>query len=380
MAIAVGAASLIIVLSVFNGFEDLVKSLYSSFYPELKVSPINGKTFLITGKELEQLHRMPQIKAVSEVLEAKSVLLYNGQRVIAELMGVDSNFSNVTGVQAKLIQGTYATGTVQEPDAIVGAGIDDALGLDLRRSFIPITVYVPRRDLQTMILPEDAFQIGEIYPSAVFAIQQDFDNKYLITNLGFLRQLSGYSDSAVSHLDIALYHAEDMEQLQSRIQQIMGNTVKVQTRYEQNRSLFMIMQTEKWAVYAILSFIFIIAAFNMIGSMTMLVIEKQRDISILKAMGSRKSLIYRIFLAEGILVAGFGAAIGTLLAVGICWGQMNYGWVKLGGGSFVIDQYPVSMHSSDFFLVWATILSIALLASWYPARRAARQALQLKSE
>lgn len=380
LAIAVGAASLIIVLSVFNGFEDLVKSLYSSFYPELKVSPASGKTFLITGEDLRQLHRMPQIRAVSQALEAKAVLLYNGQRVIAEVMGVDSNYTRVSGLEQKLVRGRYATGTVQVPDAIVGAGIDDALGLDLRRNFIPITVYVPRRNIQTLALPEDAFQIGEIYPSAVFAIQQDFDNKYLITNLEFLRTLTGYSDSAVSHLDIALLRSADMSAVQKRLQQLLGDRVIVQTRYEQNRSLFMIMQTEKWAVYAILSFIFVIAAFNMIGSMTMLVIEKRRDISILKAMGARKTLIYRIFLAEGLLVAGFGSAIGTILAVVICAGQMKFGWVKLAGGSFVIDRYPVSMHASDFLLVWLTILLITLLASWYPARRAARQAADLKSE
>lgn len=379
-AITVGTAALIIVLSVFNGFEDLVKSLYSSFYPEIKASPAAGKTMLVPADKLAALQRLGDIKSISETIEEKAVLRYNNEQTIAELKGVDKNYPVVTGISRKIIRGNYDTGTDDSPMAVVGIGIEAALGIDVQRNFIPVTVYIPKRDAQSFVLPEEALNTGQIRPAGTFAIQQDFDNKYVITNIQFMRQMLNMQPGEVSGLEIALKDPGRMEAAKQEIQQILGSGSIVQTRYEQNRSLYNIMQTEKWAVYAILAFILIIAAFNMIGSLYMLVIEKRKDITILKAMGARDSLLRKIFLSEGLLIAAGGALIGALIAVALCLLQQKFGLIKLGGGSFVVDAYPVSMHWPDFVLVFSTILIIGLLASWYPAAKAARQPVELKAQ
>ncbi|GAA4302478.1 ABC transporter permease [Compostibacter hankyongensis] len=378
IAIAVGAAALIIVLSVFNGFEDLVKSLYSSFYPALKVSPVEGKTILVPPDTLRQLHAVPGIKDIAEVLEEKAVLQYNnGGEVIAVLKGVQRNYRDVSGIAQRIVRGEYNTGRTDAPTAVVGVGVEAALGIDVKRSFIPLAIYMPDRHVRQFLSPEQALKRGQIYPVGAFAIQQDFDDHYVITNLDYLRSLLDLKPGEVSALEISLKIPEDMDAVKQRVQQLLGSRYQVQTRYEQNRSLYNVMEVEKWAVYAILSFILIIAAFNMIGSLSMLVIEKEKDITILKAMGMRNSGVRRIFLAEGMLIALVGAAIGIFIALALCLLQQHFGLIRIPGDSFVVQAYPVSMQGSDFILVSVTILVIALLASWYPALRASRQEVRL---
>ena len=378
-AIATGTAALIVVLSVFNGFEDLVKSLYSSFYPQIKVTPFQGKTFLVSPDQLKSLHGIQYIGSITEVAQEKAILRYNKQQTIAVLKGVDGHYPYTSGLLGKIIRGHYGIGDSTQPEAVVGEGIESALGIDVRRSFIPIEAYIPNRTAQSLLNPEDALHMGSMDPVGTFAIQQDFDNKYVITNIDFMRSMLDLSVNEVSALEISLKDPDKMELVQSRIQKLLGGKVQVRNRYEQNSGLYNIMQTEKWAVYAILSFILIIAAFNMIGSLSMLVMEKQRDISILKAMGTKNWTIRKIFLLEGIMIAGSGTILGALLAITVCGLQKKYGWVKLQGGSFVVDSYPVSMHAQDFFLVVATILVIAILASWFPAKKASWQSIDLKS-
>lgn len=380
-AIAVGAAALIIVLSVFNGFEGLVKSLYSSFYPELKISPVYGKTMLVPASRLDSLKMLPAVNHVSRSLKDKALLQYNGEKMIVELKGVDSAFQQVTGVKEKMVQGTFDLGSEELPKAVLGIGVASILGVDVRNSLLPIILYLPRATNSSFMLPQQAFYTGQLIPEGTFAIQQDFDNTYVLTDLGYLQSLMGKPKAEISALELALRPDVDLEKLQKKVEQIFpGNGYKVETRYEQNRALYLVMQTEKWAVYAILCFIFIIAAFNMIGALTMLVIEKRKDISILKAMGAGDKLIQRIFLAEGLLISFIGAAIGTVCAWLVCLGQQYFGWVKLGGATFVVSAYPVDMQWTDFLLVWVTILIVSLLAAWYPARRAARQPVNLKTE
>jgi lipoprotein-releasing system permease protein len=380
-AIAVGAAALIVVLSVFNGFEDLVKSLYSSFYPEVKISPVEGKTMLVPASMLDSLSRLYPVKSVSRSLEEKALLKYNDEKTIALLKGVDSNFNRVTGISGKMVRGSFDPGTVSTPRAIVGVGIEGALGIDVKRDFIPLTVYLPRADVQSFTFPEQAFYVGQLSPAGTFAIQQDFDNTYVLSDLAWMQHLMSMPSDRISAVEIALKPGADEKTAIAAIREIFPpDHYLVRDRFEQNRSLYMVMQTEKWFVYAILLFIFAIAAFNMIGSLSMLVLEKKKDITILKAMGTTSTVIRRIFLAEGILIATSGAALGTVIAVAICAGQSYFGWVKLGGGTFVVDAYPVSMHYTDFLLVWFTILVIAVAASWYPALKASRQPVDLKAD
>lgn len=331
--------------------------------------------------KLDSLQKLNEVKYVSKSLQEKALLKYNDEKTIAILKGVDQHFSQVTGISEKIARGTFNIGDADTPKAVVGIGIEAALGIDVERGFIPMLIYLPRANVESFIFPEQAFYVGQVSPDGTFAIQQDFDNQYVITSLAYMQQLMGLSSNIVSELEVALKPGVDLMQAKAGIMKIFGKEkYLVQTRYEQNRSLYQVMQTEKWFVYAILLFIFAIAAFNMIGCLSMLVIEKRRDITILKAMGARHSLIQKIFLAEGLLIAILGAGAGTLIAVLICVGQQKYGWVKLGGGTFVVDSYPVNMQYTDFILVWLTILVITLLASWYPALKAARQPVDLKAE
>lgn len=379
VAIAVGAGALIVILSVFNGFEDLVKSLYSSFYPAIKIAPASGKTILLTPAQLQQISKISGVAHFSEVIEEKAVLRYGDEPTIAILKGVDDNYNEVTDVKNNIVRGRFDTGDSVAYRAVLGLELEGALGVDVVHSLAPVTVYLPRRNANAFVTPEDALNNGVLYPAGTFAIQQEFNSKYVITNIEFMRKLLELGDHEMSALEIGARAGVNEKLLKEKLTQLLGKDYKVQTRYEQNQSLYAIMQTEKWAVYVILSFIMIIAAFNMIGSLYMLVMEKQKDITILKAMGARRSLIMRIFLAEGLIIAGIGTLIGLGLGISFCLLQQHFGIIKLEGTSFLVDTYPVSMHVEDFLLVFITIMIIGVAASWYPARRAAVEGITLKS-
>ncbi|QJB41311.1 ABC transporter permease [Chitinophaga oryzae] len=378
-AIAIGTGALIVILSVFNGFEGLVKSLYSSFYPAIRIAPASGKTMLLTPEQLQTIRRTPGVAAYSEVVEEKAVLRYGDEPTIAVLKGVDSSYNRVTDVKGNIVRGRFDIGDDVAYRAVLGLELEGALGVDVVHSLVPVTVYVPRRNVNAFVTPEDALNNGVLYPAGTFAIQQEFNSKYVITHIDFLRRLLEMGANEMSALEVAAAPGVNQNELKGRLQRQLGATYKVQTRYEQNQSLYAIMQTEKWAVYVILSFIMIIAAFNMIGSLYMLVIEKEKDITILKAMGARKSLIMRIFLTEGLIIAGIGTLLGFVLGGSFCLLQQYFGIIRLEGTSFLVDAYPVSMHLADFGLVLVTIVVIGLAASWYPARRAAVEAISLKA-
>jgi len=379
-AIAVGAGALIIILSVFNGFEGLVKSLYSSFYPSVRVSAASGKTIHLTAQQLQMIAGLRNVAHMTEVVEEKAVLRYGeGDQTIAILKGVDSNYNKVAEVDKSIARGHFDTGDDIAYRAVLGIELEMALGVDLERSLTPISVYLPRRNVSNMVLPEDALSSGILYPAGSFAIQQEFNSKYVITNIAFMRQLLEMDKDEMSALEIRGKNEIDDKILKANIINTLGAGYKVETRYEQNQSLYAIMQTEKWAVYVIMSFILVIAAFNMIGSLYMLVMEKQKDITILTAMGARSSLITRIFLAEGLIIAGTGTVIGFVLSIIFCVLQQQFGLIKLEGTSFLVNAYPVSMHLADFLLVSVTIIVIGVGASWYPAKRAGRQGIELKA-
>lgn len=379
-AIAVGVAALIIVLSVFNGFEGLVKSLYSSFYPSVKVSPVSGKSLHLTPAQLKQIAGVKGVAYMTEVIEEKAVLRYgDGDQTIAILKGVDSNYNKVAAVNKSIARGRYDTGDELAYRAVLGLELEMALGVDVERSLVPLTVYLPRRNITSVTTPEEALGSGILYPAGSFAIQQEFNSKYVITHIDFMRGILGMSPDEMSALEIKAQAGVSDNDLKARLKQLLGDAYHLETRYEQNQSLYAIMQTEKWAVYVIMSFIMVIAAFNMIGSLYMLVMEKQKDITILKAMGARSSLITRIFLMEGLIIAMIGTGIGFVISIVFCVLQDQFGLVKLQGQSFLVSSYPVSMHITDFLLVSITIIVIGLAASWYPALRAGGQQVALKA-
>lgn len=377
-AIVVGAASLILVLSVFNGFEDLVKSLYTSFYPDLKITPAAGKTITLTPDQLKQLAGIKGVNALSLIAEDKALLENGESRAIAYLKGVDEKYTRVTGVAGKLRTGKFELGTADHPLAVLGSGVENILNLEADRAIGPLSVYLFKKGSADYTADPLASMSNEnMGTSGTFLIQQDFDDHYVITNLAFVKRMLGLKPDEYSGAELALDDALRAPLLKPVLQQLLGKDYQVQTRYEQNQSLYNVMGTEKWVIYVVLTLILVVAAFNMVGALTMLVWEKQKDIHVLKALGADDGMIQRIFLSEGMLLALLGGGVGVLLAVTICWLQSTYKLVPLQGGSFLIDYYPVKLVASDFLLVLSTILVVALLASWLPSKKAAAQPIEL---
>jgi lipoprotein-releasing system permease protein len=378
-AIVVGAASLILVLSVFNGFEDLVKSLYSSFYPDMKITPASGKTLTLTAAQLKQLAGFGGIRNISLVAEDKGILENGDVRVPAFLKGVDSNYTKVSGVGDRIEKGKFEVGDGEHPMVILGSGIEYALGVEADRALQPLGVYLFRRGgpVEYSADPTASLSHESMVTAGIFRIQQDFDDHYVITSLDFIRRMTGMRPDEYSSVELALRDPAQADLVRSQLAQLLGKTFQVQTRYEQNQNLYNVMGTEKWFIYIVLTLILIVAAFNMVGALTMLVWEKQKDIHVLKALGASSGLIQKIFLTEGILLALIGGITGMLLAFIICLLQQKYKFIPLQGDSFLIDYYPVKLVGADFLLVFTTILIVALLASWLPARKAAAQPIDL---
>lgn len=380
-AIIFGTTVLILVLSVFNGFEGLVKSLYSTFYTDLKVAPATGKLMTLTPEQVQQLKGVATIRNFSLVLEDKA-LVQNGAdyQTVIYLKGVDENYRFTTGVADHLVNGEYNLGTEDDPRLILGAGVEDALGIYADRNLFPLNIYLPRKtDSKQLNLLED-ISSDSVWASASFQIQQDFDNKYGITNIDFLRSALRIEPDQYSAVEIALKDPSTLEASRSAIEKIVGKGITVQDRYQQNKSLYSIMTVERWIVYGVLCLILIIASFNMVGALTMLVLEKQKDISVLHALGASRGFIQRIFISEGILLAVIGGGIGMLLATFLVWLQVQFHLIPLQGGTFLINYYPVKLRLMDFLLVGATVFLIAFLASWIPSRKAASQEFSLRTE
>ena len=343
-AIIIGTTALILVLSVFNGFEGLVKSLYSSFYTDLKVSPVSGKMITVTPEQIKQLKGVAGIRNFSMILEEKAMVQNGDNQTVIYLKGVDENYRYITGVADHLINGEYNIGNEEVPRLVLGAGVEDALGIYADRNIFTLKIYLPRKSNSKQIDIMEDISNDTIQSSAAFLIQQDFDNKYGITNIDFVRKSLRLTANEYSGVEIALKDPSKMKVIRKELGGIFGNGYLIQDRYEQNRSLFSIMNVERWIVYGVLCLILVVAAFNMIGALTMLVLEKQKDISVLHALGGNRSFIQRIFLSEGMLLALIGGGIGMLLAFLIAWLQIKFHLIPLQGGSFLIDYYPVKLR------------------------------------
>ncbi|MCP9752175.1 FtsX-like permease family protein [Ferruginibacter sp. HRS2-29] len=377
--IALATFCQVLVLSVFNGFEDLVKSLYSSFYTDLKIVPPAGKTFIFTAAQLKQLQQQPYISAVSMVAEDKAILQNGEAQTFLTVKGVDDNFEKVSGVPGKISNGEFNVGTIDNPGLVVGYGIQNAAGISFNPA-IPnehLTVTLPKKNVTSMD-PLQSLSEGNVSANGVFIIQQDFDNNYAITNIGFIKQQMGFAADEYSAAEIKLKEGSDINKTRLLVQQLLGNKYLVQTRYQQNSNLYSTMRLEKWAIYGVLTLIIIIAAFNIVSALTMLVLEKQKDISILQSIGSSRWGIQKIFLSEGLLLGLLGAIAGIALATIVCLLQLKFKLIKLQGGSFLIDYFPVKLIASDFLLVGGTALAITFIASWFPSFKASRQPIELK--
>lgn len=379
VAILFGTAALILVLSVFNGFEGLVKSLYSSFYTDLKVMPAAGKTMQVSPGQLQQLKNIRGIKNFSLVVEEKALVQNGEYQSVVYLKGVDENYRYTTGVAKHLISGDYDLGNESAPKLILGAGVEGALGIVADRNIFMLKIYLPRKSSTEQINMLEDISSDTIRSSAAFLIQQDFDNKYGITNLEYVKKALRLGENEVGGIEIALADPSASGALKQSVRKIFGDGYLVQNKYEQNKSLYSVMNVERWAIYGIFCLVMIVAAFNMTGALTMLVLEKQKDISVLHALGGSRNFIQKVFLSEGLLLAITGGGIGMLLALLLAWLQTEFHLVPLGG-SFLITHFPVQLRLMDFLLIGGTVLVIALAASWLPARKAAKQEFSLRSE
>jgi lipoprotein-releasing system permease protein len=315
VAMTFGTTALILVLSVFNGFEGMVKSLYTTFYTDLKIFPAQGKVLTLTSEQLKQIRGVPGVTNLSLIAEEKGLLQnsginrdsaeYNFQRAVT-IKGVDENYKEVSGVPGSVVRGEFSTGNDEIPYMILGVGVEDALHLEAEKNLLPLMVYLPKKDSSTSNDPLQNVSADPVNTSGVFVIQQEFDFNYAITNLGFVKKLLGLKGNEYTSVELAINNESSADDVKENLQQQLGKNYLVQTRYEQNQGLYSIMTAEKWVVYAVLVLIMCIFSFTIVSSLTMLVLEKQKDISILHALGGNNSFIQRIFLSEGLLIGIFG--------------------------------------------------------------------------
>lgn len=372
IGVTVGAMALIVILSVFNGFDNLVRSLFNTFDPDIKVTVVEGKTFVPDSTVLDEIRDLKGVYYVSEVLEENALLKYGDKQYIAIVKGVDDYFIDVNGIDSMIVDGDFILHQNNNDFAVVGQGIAYYLAIGL--NFVnPIIIYVPKRTETISYNPEQAFNSEYIFPSGIFAIEQDFDTKYLIVPIHFARKLLDY-DEELTALEIKLNSSINIHNTEAKITEILGSKYEVKNRFEQNEVFYKVMRSEKWAIFFILTFILIVASFNIVGTLTMLIIEKKEDIATLRSLGADDKLIRKIFLVEGWMISVIGAILGLLSGTFICWLQQTYGLIKLqGSGSFVIDAYPVEFQWADFISVFGIVVFIGFIAAYIPVRLISRR-------
>jgi len=369
VAIAVGSCALIVLFSIFNGFEDLIKDLYKAFYPEIKISPARGKFFALSEQQYRQLQHIKGITAITTVIEDNVLLNANDEQQVATLKGIDRNFLKVNNISHYMYDGadTVAEGPV--PTAIIGLQAANRLGVDINNVFSRLSLYYPNTESENLALnPQSAFQNLQLKPEGIFRIQDEFDGRYVLAPIKMVQALF-LQPGKYSSIEIALEGNTHADRIKQQLKTLLGKDFVVATRFEQNKTLYMVMTAEKWAVYGILVLVLLIASFNMVGALTLLVLEKQKDIAILRAMGAGNRSIKTVFIIEGILWSLVGGIIGLALGLLFCTGQKYFHWIRLQG-DFIIDAYPVSMQPTDMIVVFLTVAVVGILASWYPSLKA----------
>jgi len=365
VGVTIGTMALIVVLSVFNGLEDLIANMYNSFDPDIKIEAKTGKTFHITAFPLYEVSKTEGVANYSEIVEENALLRYKNKQQIVLIKGVSDSFTKINKVDSCIVEGSFLLKKRDINFMVFGYGIYDILGIQLNDYTTPVSVYIPKRGKTISIDPTEAFASELIMPSGAFSIQQDFDTKYVIVPLRFARKILDYT-TEVTALEISIKPGFDVEKVQNSISKIAGNQYIVKNRFQQEEIFYKIIKTEKFAGILILSFIILIAAFNIVGSLSMLIIEKKKDIGILKSLGASNGLIKRIFIAEGLMISLSGAFAGLFLGGLLCWIQQYFGVIPLnGGGSFVIKYYPVQLQLLDFITVTAIVFLIGLSATLY---------------
>ena len=378
--VALATLALVCTLSVFNGFQDMVAGFFTAFDPELKITIREGKVFEPQGAAFQEVRSLPEIGVWTETLEENAMVQYKDRQAMAIIKGVEDNFEELTSIDSLL----YGAGEFILHDSIVDYGV---LGVELISElgtglqFVdPLQVYAPKRNVRVnMANPSASFNRDYLFsPGVVFVVnQQKYDARYILTSLSFARNLFNY-DTEVSAVELKLKPGADVTAVQRKIARILGDEFVVQNRYQQQADVFRIMEIEKFISYLFLTFILAIACFNVIGSLSMLILDKREDVETLRNLGADDRLIARIFLFEGRLISLFGALSGIVLGLLLCYIQQRFGIISLGGGngSFIVDAYPVSVHVTDVVLIFITVITVGFLSVWYPVHYLTRRLLK----
>ncbi len=373
VGVAVGTMALIVILSAFNGLDSLVKSLFNSFDPDIKIVAAQGKTFDVDSVFLLKIKETEGVVDLVEVIEEEALLQYNKRQHIGVIKGVSDNFGTLSGIDTMLIEGDYRLKIQNRPVAILGYGVAYHLsvGIDFIR---PLKIYVPQRGKKVSQDPREAFNIELITPAGIFSVQQEYDTKYIIVPIEFAKKLTSYKKQRTA-LEIKVDSNFSVDAVKENLAKTLGTNFLIKNRYEQHILLYKIMKTEKWAIFLILSFILLIASFNVIASLTMLIIDKKKDIQILQSLGATNGAIRKIFLFEGWLISVVGAIAGLFLGATLCLIQIYTGIIPFQGDGFVFNSYPVELQTTDFFMVLGIVLLIGFFTAWYPVRNISQKHL-----
>jgi lipoprotein-releasing system permease protein len=368
-AIAIGTAALLTILSVSNGFSEIVNGLYSDFYADLRVVPKAAKFVQLTSQQLNTVRQIPGVQYATGIVENKAILVRDENQTVVFLKGVDSNYIHINKVNQYLKRGTFSVGSLDSPKLVLGIGVEENLLLynaDLGESMELIAVGRSGKSLKSM----DQLNHLIAVQSGAFSVQQEFDVQYVFTSNQFAQYLFDLDSNQYSGVELSIDLAKE-KNIVTAIQDLLGSGFLVQNKYQQNADLYKIMQIEKWIIFAILALIMVVASFNLVGALTMLVLEKQKDIHVLHAMGATAGTIQKIFLSLSIVMAMTGALIGGLIASCVIFLQTQFHFIQLQGVSFVIDYYPVKAIWTDYLAVISLVVLIAIVAGWVPAKKAA---------
>lgn len=378
LGVLIGSAALIIILSAFNGLEEVILSLYSNFSPEIKIETRLGKTFDPNTPYFKSLHKDEHLFSFTQVLQEKALIKYGDKPLIGSIKGVSDDFLKNKQLDSTVQNGSFTLKNNGQYFAVVGATIQANLGINVHDALAPIQIYSPRRGVVNSANPLNEFEVRSINPSGVFAIQQEFDD-IVVTPIEFARDLLD-QPVEVSSLELTYKKGTDLASVQSKIEDAIGSKFTVKNRKQQNTELYKTLTFERWSIYMILTFVLIIAIFNIIGSLTMLVIDKRKDIAILSGLGANKQTIQGIFFFEGMMISAIGCIAGVVLGLAFCIAQQHYGMIKMGTKTSIIDAYPIAIKLSDFGLVFLTVGAIAVIASGISARLSIKGLDEIKQD
>lgn len=380
VGVAVATMALVVTLSVFNGFHDLVASLLTSFDPQIEIVPTKGKTAPADDPILTKIRNLPQVDVATESVEDQAMAIYKGRQAMIKVKGVEDNFSELSHINDILYgDGEFSLHAANLQFGVVGIRLADNLGMTADWDG-QLKIYAPKREGQLDLMnPTEGFvEDSVISPGVVFSVKQvRYDRDYVLTSIAFARNLFG-QQGMLSQLEIRLKPGSDLDAVKAEMQKIAGSKYRILDRMEQQADTFKIMKIEKFIAYIFLTFILAVACFNIIGSLSMLIIDKKNDVVTLRNMGASDKQIVRIFLFEGRMISAIGAILGILVGLLLCWLQQVYGLVSLGrsSGSFIVDAYPVSVHPEDIIIIFITVLAVGFASVWYPVRYFAKRLIQ----